>query len=667
MKRCVSMALALVLMAGILFPVQAGAAESYEPNPQTAYARTFLAACEGQAWLWNQVEHLLRSEQKSIDTLTGPGDLSNIKSLGFEGMGIAGHIPPAIGQFTQLRYLFLGGNQLTGPIPAELFGLQKLAHVDLSDNKFAGAIPPEFGTMPGLTALVLKNNAFTGNLPDSLLSNPRITILNVMDNDLTGGVPTGISGMTGLTYLNLSENKLEGNLPDVSALSALKSLSLWDCGLTGLLPDSLFTLVNLQILDLSGNQLVGEVSPSLGNLVALEYLALDGNQLRGTLPDAFGGVDLETVHLENNYFRGLMPPTLQARSAAGAQVFLGNNYMTGDALKALTNNTQNFADGATTPQYQLAANRATVQVSKTGSVNLYALLHNRALSGGGNKPMLNPEEYTITADGAKLAITTDGTGIHARALTDIPLAENCVATIQIKENTGSLYSAVKLTLTTDTVSTGGGGMGGGGTPIAPTPVTHKKYMDGFDDGKFGPDANVTREQTAKLLIDALGREVSEKKEASFKDVAAERWSFPWIESATRDNLMFGYGGQTFGPGNQITRAEMAAVLSRAAAMEGRIRQDSDKSFSDVDGDAWYANAVQQAVGYGLIHGYDDGTFRPEQYITRAETVVMVNRMLPRDYKTAPTLQKENCPFPDVAKEYWAYGDILEAVLSHQHH
>ena len=70
--------------------------------------------------------------------------------------------------------------------------------------------------------------------------------------------------------------------------------------------------------------------------------------------------------------------------------------------------------------------------------------------------------------------------------------------------------------------------------------------------------------------------------------------------------------------------------------------------------------------YGLISGYTDGTFRPEQYITRAETVTMINRMLGRNYETAYELHSMACPFPDVSQSSWAYGNIMEAAITHKH-
>ena len=83
---------------------------------------------------------------------------------------------------------------------------------------------------------------------------------------------------------------------------------------------------------------------------------------------------------------------------------------------------------------------------------------------------------------------------------------------------------------------------------------------------------------------------------------------------------------------------------------------STKTFSDVADGKWYSSYIRQAVQYGLISGYTDGTFRPEQYITRAETVTMINRMLGRNYETAAELHSMACPFPDVSQSncIWQY-------------
>ena len=665
MKRTrISVLLVIALLLQLCAPLTAGAAD-FTPNPQTEYAKRFIAACDGQTWFINEIERLLNAQQRTLDTIIGAEDLVEIKSIGLKGQNITGHIPAAIGELSELRYLFLSDNHLSGDIPSVLYTLPKLQHVDLGGNDYAGAIPSEFGTMPALKTLILKDNQYTGTIPDTILSNTQIEVLNLMGNQLTGGFPAAVAGMSSLKYLNLSENAIGGTIPDLSALTNLISLSAWQCGLTGTIPETLYTLSGLQILDLSENKLEGEISAGIANLAGLQYLALDTNPLRGVLPDAFTHTALSEIHLENTYLRGFVPATLKARHDAGAKVYLNNNYMTGAVLKDMPNNSGNFTDGAASEQHQLTSTRSTVTVSKDGTVNLYALLLNKSLTTGSTaKVLLRPDEYVVTFDDTKVQVTADSSGIYVKALTDIPQNTNFSITIQIKDNTGSEYSKVKLTLTTDVTSGGGGGIGGG-TPATPK-AEHKLYINGFTDGMFHAERNITREQTAKMLIDALGKETAEPEQSSYTDVANNRWSYRWVEAASKEGCMVGYNGGVFKPESAITRAEMATALSRIAAKEGLIMNGSTKTFSDVADGKWYSSYIRQAVQYGLISGYTDGTFRPEQYITRAETVTMINRMLGRNYETAAELHSMACPFPDVSQSNWAYGNIMEAAITHKH-
>lgn len=661
----ISILLAIVLLLQLCVPLTANAAD-FTPNPQTEYAKRFIAACDGQTWFINEIERLLNAQQRTLDTITGLEDFVEIKSIGLKGRNITGHIPAAIGELSGLRYLFLSDNHLSGEIPSALYALPDLQNVDLGGNDYAGAIPSEFGTMPALKTLILKGNRYTGTIPDTILCNPQIEVLNLMGNQLTGGFPAAVAGMSSLKYLNLSENAIGGTIPDLSALTNLISLSAWQCGLTGTIPETLYSLSSLQILDLSENKLEGEVSAGIANLADLQYLALDTNPLRGVLPDAFTQTALTEIHLENTYLRGLVPATLKARHDAGAKVYLNNNYMTGAVLKDMPNNSGNFTDGAASEQHQLTGTRSTVTVSKDGTVNLYALLLNKSLTTGSTaKVLLRPDEYVVIFDDTKVQVTADSSGIYVKALTDIPLNTNFSITIQIKDNTGSEYSKVKLTLTTDVTSGGIGGGGGGVTPTTPK-AEHKLYINGFTDGMFHAERNITREQTAKMLIDALAKETTEPEQSSYTDVANNRWSYRWVEAASKEGYMVGYNGGVFKPESAITRAEMATVLSRIAAKEGLIMNGSTKTFSDVADGKWYSSYIRQAVQYGLISGYADGTFRPEQYITRAETVTMINRMLGRNYETADELHSMACPFPDVIQSSWAYGNIMEAAITHKH-
>lgn len=670
MKKFVAHALVFALLLTFI-PAAYAAETGYTPAPQTAYAEFFIAKSEGQQWFLDEVERLLNAEQKTLDAVESAADFRHIQSLGLRDRGIVGKIPAAIGELAELRYLFLSGNQLSGDIPAELFALPKLENVDLSGNAYSGAIPAGFGTMPSLTTLALKNNAYSGTVPASILNNTRLTSLDLLGNRLSGNTLADFTGMTGLKYLNVSQNDVSGPIPDLGALTELLSLSAWECGLTGEIPETLYALDKLQILDLSGNRLSGAVSAPVSNLSELRYLALDNNQLRGMLPDAFTMAKAEAIHLEHNYLRGMVPATLKARADAGTEVYLNDNYMTGAALKELANNSGNFADGASSGQYQLTGSRDTVRISRDGAVDLYALLQNKALASGlAAKAVLLPEEYTAICASGKVALTQDSNGIYARALEDIKTSEDITVTISIRDNDGSSYSTVKLAVTTEALPSsngGGGGIGGGGSvSAAPAASTiHIPYINGYPDGTFGPENSLTREQAAKMLVDAMQQPTAAPTAPTFSDVEAERWSYAWIEAAAQNGYVTGFDGR-FDPERSITRAELAAILSRAAAKLALIRAESAVSFTDVEDDKWYAAPIRQAARYGLVNGYEDGTFRPNAAVTRAEAATMVNRLLGRTPETCAQLKTLDCPFPDVGKEHWAYWQIMEAAVRHEH-
>lgn len=670
MKKKLCLLLSLALMVGLLLPVSALAVNGdFAPHPQTPYASQFVTACEGQQWFLNEVERLLNLEQKTIDTITDASDFDRITSIGLANKGITGNIPSAIGELHKLRGLYLSGNKLSGTIPSKLFTLAELSNIDLSGNQYSGNIPSGFGTMPALNVLQLKENAFSGTIPDTILANTTLTFLDVSSNQLTGKVPDGLGQMTSLVYLEISDNPWSiGAMPDLSALTSLKSLSAWGCNFTGAISDGIYGLANLQVLDLQGNAFTGPISPNIANLTELQLLSLGSNQFSGTVPAEIGNLPkLSTLDISNNKLRGKLPASVAAYNTVYAQ----NNYMTGTVLQGLTHNENNFCDGATTAQYQLTA-ASPVVISKTKTTNLCSYLKNKLLTTGdtNGKPILSTDCYVVSVSNdsnSKITLTTDATGIYVQANDDIKVTESITVIIQIKDNDGSDYSKVSIVLTTE--STGGGGTGGGGTvtPPAPTEGTlHRLYVNGFPDGTFGPTKTITREEVAAMLTRVLEYDLSSPAIAPFPDVAVDRWSAANIAAAKKHGIVQGYDNGNFGPTNPMTRAELATVLVRIAQAQGRPFTGDVIAFTDVDASAWYADYVAQAARYGLITGYTDGTFKPTNTVTRAEAVTMINRMLNRDPETAAELKTAVCPFSDVSESYWAYLQVMEAAITHEH-
>jgi Leucine-rich repeat (LRR) protein len=106
----------------------------YTLAPQTDYARTFIEKCEGQTWFIDEMEKLLNLKGKSVNTIASRDDLSTIYAIGLADRGLTGTIPPAIGELSNLKYLYLANNRLEGELPDEYYSLTNLIEADLSGN-----------------------------------------------------------------------------------------------------------------------------------------------------------------------------------------------------------------------------------------------------------------------------------------------------------------------------------------------------------------------------------------------------------------------------------------------------------------------------------------------------------------------------------------------------
>ena len=190
---------------------------------------------------------------------------------------------------------------------------------------------------------------------------------------------------------------------------------------------------------------------------------------------------------------------------------------------------------------------------------------------------------------------------------------------------------------------------------------HIAYMVGYETGNFGPANNITRAEVAqafyRLLLDQ-----SHSQSPSFPDVAADAWYHEAVVTLAAKGIITGYEDGTFRPEQPITRSEFAAIAARFA----RASTDKALTFPDVPADAWYRGAVQTAVSYGWINGYEDGTFRPEQPIGRAETAAIINRMLARIADRSAVDDGAGTRFPDVPASHWAFYDVVEASTEHDY-
>ena len=190
---------------------------------------------------------------------------------------------------------------------------------------------------------------------------------------------------------------------------------------------------------------------------------------------------------------------------------------------------------------------------------------------------------------------------------------------------------------------------------------HLAYLDGYPDNTFQPEEDMTRAEAAQMFYNLL-RDQDVDTTVSFTDVAADAWYAEAVNTLATLEIVDGVGDNRFAPERTITRAEFTTMAMRFC----QEIPTGENIFSDVDQDDWFYDYVVGSIQYGWINGYPDGTFRPNDTITRAEVTTIANRMLGRaaDQTYVDGHQDQLRAFPDVTKGYWAYYDITEATNAH---
>ncbi|KAJ9678949.1 hypothetical protein PVL29_020994 [Vitis rotundifolia] len=258
--------------------------------------------------------------------------------LNLENNKFSGKIPNLFGSLQLIQTLHLRNNNLTGELPLSLKNCTSLRFIDLGKNKLSGNIPLWIGgSLPNLTILSLRSNRFSGSIDPKLCQLKKIQILDLSSNSLSGIIPRCLSNFTAMTKkgsliiahnysfgsyvhrgpmdinnesyvdkalikwkgsefeykntlglvrsIDLSSNNLIGEIPkEVTDLLELVSLNLSRNNLTGLIPTTIGQLKSLEVLDLSQNQLFGGIPTSLSEISSLSVLDLSDNNLSGKIP-----------------------------------------------------------------------------------------------------------------------------------------------------------------------------------------------------------------------------------------------------------------------------------------------------------------------------------------------------------------------------------------------
>nr|XP_025881513.1 probable LRR receptor-like serine/threonine-protein kinase At1g56140 isoform X2 [Oryza sativa Japonica Group] len=245
---------------------------------------------------------------------------------------LTGAVPSFFGKFTFMKYLAFPFNALSGPLPKELGNLTNLLSLGISFNNFSGQLPKELGNMTNLQQMYIDSCGFSGPFPSTFSKLQNLKILRSSDNDFTGKIPDYLGIMPKLEDMAFQGNSFEGPIPPslanltkltnlrigdivngssslafISNLTSLSNLILRNCKISGnLAPVDFSKFGVLTLLDLSFNNITGQIPQTILNMTNLEFLFLGNNSFTGSLPDAISP-SLKAIDFSYNQLTGGLP------------------------------------------------------------------------------------------------------------------------------------------------------------------------------------------------------------------------------------------------------------------------------------------------------------------------------------------------------------------------
>ncbi len=195
---------------------------------------------------------------------------------------------------------------------------------------------------------------------------------------------------------------------------------------------------------------------------------------------------------------------------------------------------------------------------------------------------------------------------------------------------------------------------------------HFAFLKGYPDGGFAPGKNMSRAEVTTMFARLLTEQMEANKSypASFSDVTSAHWAANYIGYMEQFGIVRGYSDGTFRPNAPITRAEFAAICCRFEQLT-----DGAATFTDVPASHWAAKSIAYAAKRGWVTGYADGTFKPNNNITRAEVSAVTCRLLERNAdKEYIRAHLKELPrvFADMNEQHWAYWYAMEAANGHDY-
>ncbi|WJX61449.1 non-specific serine/threonine protein kinase [Trifolium repens] len=315
-------------------------------------------------------------------------------------------IPTNLSSCSDLEVLFLSSNHLIGKIPTGINSLRKLQMLQISNNNLTGRIPPFIGNLSSLVLLHMTKNHLEGDIPQEICSLKHLTTIAVSQNRIYGTFPSCLYNMSSLTAISVAANEFNGPLPPnmFNTLSNLQEFLIGGNQFSGTIPISIGNASVLQALDLSRNNLVGQV-PSLGKLHDIQWISLEfnnlGNAFNGTIPTSLGSLkgEVPTYGVFGNVSRLAVTGNNKLCGGSFGSVYKGNLASEGKvvAIKVLNLKKKGAQKSYIAEYYKGQEFKALVfEYMSNGSIEQW--LHPETVNAGNQRMLDLDQRFNIIVD-----------------------------------------------------------------------------------------------------------------------------------------------------------------------------------------------------------------------------------------------------------------------------
>ena len=412
-------------------------------------------------------------------------------------------------------------------------------------------------------------------------------------------------------------------------------------------------LDSIHIVD-GDNFIHGIVSVNINDLV--DHIVSNSNFIHGIVGVDVGDL-VDHIASDSNFIHGIVNVDV---GDLFKDIASNNNYMHG--IITITGNTVNInfgqviGDIAAGGSNSEAAQQAFAEILKAFGMTQTGI--NAILTGIAGSILTNDQIAQL------LSQLISSTNMNLK---------NVVTIICALYNSRTITLQQAMTLLEKYISQMGGNNSnnGGSTGTQPAQpaglldmTSHKAYVSGCTATTFAPTGTLTRAEAAQMLYELMTEQAHKQYDCSsngFRDVPAGQWYTAAVSTLANAGAINGCGDGTFHPNQAISRAQFVTIL---AGIYG-ANASGAMPFSDV-GRSWYYDAVTTAYANGWVSGLTDGTFHPNQTITRAEAVSILNRVLGRscDLTFVQANAQTALHFTDVPANAWYYADVIEASVGH---